>query len=53
MILPNQVKEDFIMRIGIIVMLAVLAFSFREDARLDRELADSSPVKAVQIAKGE
>ncbi len=53
MIPLNFVKKDFIMRIGIVIMLAVLTFSFMEDARLDRELAADTPVKAMQVAKGE
>jgi hypothetical protein len=40
------------MKIAIIVMLAVLALSFKEDARLDRELADSAPAKTIIIAAG-
>lgn len=51
MILLNQVKEE-IMKIAILLMLAVLAISFKEDARLDRELADSAPAKVIIIAGG-
>lgn len=40
------------MKISIIIMLAVLAFSFTEDARLDRELAEIKPSKAIIIAAG-
>lgn len=40
------------MKIAIFLMLAVLAISFKEDSRLDKELADSVPAKAIIVAGG-